>query len=1025
MFCCLGGEIDPVYTIHMLLEYLKTFRNINGWVLINFPETSLQVSIFEELFTGKSVPPQLLKPERSHTIEHLRDLDLRDLDVTPPLDPNKKHRKSLFFKVDMRNYPKYYEPYINKYIVMRQHDEDICRKTMVTCSQNFYVNNTTSYVVSYKYMSLEVIQILSNVIAKSGELYDGCTRCQHNVLVTQIGTPREKSKKTFDFLEDPAEAAPDESSGKQKKNAKKKPKKTEKVVVKYASKCTQLPEQEYQTKPVPPKIGEEDWCYVSISFPKQLQDMLASFWESVEETFEVSFKELCFIHRVHINAQVPYGNFFKAYIFHLIHRPDNKQVLLQAFQKEYNDFPIDIRDDIEFQAEMHYRIKELTKTLTDIADSKKAELEVERQNFTGDDWFGTQVCEFLNIYTTYFQIELDRFLSTFQFITDYYMCVITKEPWEHVFEKASLKLISTGKKGETLQIAAYVRRCLLLDIPQLETNLLTEFVLNQYQATLKIAAKAKDTADSVIQKFSSSALVGKKKATSTKASKKSDKTAKLKVTDSEVLQQGEAIVDEWTYAVNGVYARVLFNLNSLKEEHLKEVQNLLSYHVQTNRFIHDEIADCWTRETESINRAFETVGFNIQQQMPIREMLVLDEDMFFMHPQIIMFDDPLPLPEPPTEERQHQFVFTIKQLSYITDLFNRIAPEDFIPSIKFTHVLQDLITYDTEDESFGLIPKQWAKLSQTFASLLRYKIYGEVDCVYWRDFIVYNVNVPAPTERDILQISREFHKCDPNDTSAVLMHQFMSIKFWFDDLIIRGSSTPMVVKQIKTLLAKLYAVTEDSVNYNKLLLDFCKDEEPLLGAVKALELHTGCYVCYNFAEGQEYKHALLAEARRSTSNTPSDQMSITISKSQDSPDDTSEEIDEVNKEEENEEGEEEEEEEEEIEKEVEVQRMYECKLEEEEPIEQFEKIYSVPREVVIKVITAALPWYVVIETLDHKNLTRIIEKIYRDLKCPELNNKVFIHEVLHNIRFKAILKSTKKFLYQNPMSFGLHLKDFV
>lgn len=126
-------------------------------------------------------------------------------------------------------------------------------------------------------------------------------------------------------------------------------------------KFTQIPEkdeevlQEVQEIGESPKAGEPKWEFLHLRPPEDLQNVLASIWESTEETYVVDFSQVLFLKRLIMNECLPLVKYIKDHFKKYFKKKNNKQILLREFQKVYNIFDKDIRNDEEFKAEYHCR----------------------------------------------------------------------------------------------------------------------------------------------------------------------------------------------------------------------------------------------------------------------------------------------------------------------------------------------------------------------------------------------------------------------------------------------------------------------------------------------------------------------------------------------------------------------------------------------------------------------------------------------------------------------------------------------
>ena len=71
-FLTLGQPISNELSTRILIEYLKEIGDVEGWALINYPNTYEQMAMLEKALTGRDIPPDPVKLT-----------DVKDID--PPL----------------------------------------------------------------------------------------------------------------------------------------------------------------------------------------------------------------------------------------------------------------------------------------------------------------------------------------------------------------------------------------------------------------------------------------------------------------------------------------------------------------------------------------------------------------------------------------------------------------------------------------------------------------------------------------------------------------------------------------------------------------------------------------------------------------------------------------------------------------------------------------------------------------------------------------------------------------------------
>lgn len=72
-FLTLGEPISDELNTKILIEYLKGIGDVEGWALINYPNTYEQMAMLEKALTGREVPPD---PK----IINFADVNIEDID---------------------------------------------------------------------------------------------------------------------------------------------------------------------------------------------------------------------------------------------------------------------------------------------------------------------------------------------------------------------------------------------------------------------------------------------------------------------------------------------------------------------------------------------------------------------------------------------------------------------------------------------------------------------------------------------------------------------------------------------------------------------------------------------------------------------------------------------------------------------------------------------------------------------------------------------------------------------------------
>lgn len=247
---------------------------------------------------------------------------------------------------------------------------------------------------------------------------------------------------------------------------------------------------------------------------------------------------------------------------------------------------------------------------------------------------------------------------------------------------------------------------------------------------------------------------------------------------------------------------------------------------------------------------------------------------------------PVELPDAPyikPEERLLEGEFSIDQLYHFFNVFYDLAPTGSIPERVLTFVLQDFIFLDNEDILSTKVPAMWRKLDPIKVGYVLNDIFGDPEFVDWRDFLIYNMCIPFPTEQQVLKAWLTYNLFDDKQNETVIRKYFDYVKLWFEpndfgeeepvvkdsfssELISSeensGNSSHMGVekvrseqdlrmKALKELLFRMFQVEDGVCNYSGLLLAFCKDINPVVGLAKALSLSLRGLIGWDPCDGED------------------------------------------------------------------------------------------------------------------------------------------------------------------------------
>lgn len=430
----LGHPLTDYLLVSMFVEYLKSLKDISGWVLINFPLFYSQASLLEEKLTGNLITKI---PDCRSELNELIAAELRyNAYVRDELAPSRvSHILPNPFKTDNSND---FQTCLTAYIKIKKkenQDNDEFNNQENTddplemlyssqgCYYNLYYDNFDFNTI--KYLARLIIGDFSIPAKSSIELFGNNVQLIENEylfgtsdkpkIVKTEGTTKKKSSKPKKKETNKSKPEKEKSSKKtdSSKKEKSKKQKSQKTLSRtYDEKGVQIPEESEEelelVEEVIPRVGEPNYEYLKLMIPEAIESVLTEFWEVCENNYIEDMKQLFFIKRTTLNSVVPYIRNVKDLILLFLKRPDEKQNILLQFQKLYNEFDADFRRDDELKAELHHRISQLRQKLVNISETEMFESEKLRKQLIDENWIFKQIGQLSNIFVSIFQLELDR-----------------------------------------------------------------------------------------------------------------------------------------------------------------------------------------------------------------------------------------------------------------------------------------------------------------------------------------------------------------------------------------------------------------------------------------------------------------------------------------------------------------------------------------------------------------------------------------------------------------------------------------
>ena len=156
-----------------------------------------------------------------------------------------------------------------------------------------------------------------------------------------------------------------------------------------------------------------------VAVPLTLAEVLLEEWRALEATY-LDGLALAFANLSEQNkASALHYQGIRSTFKQILERPDNRAALVTQFQIKFNLIDVDAMKIKETQAELVLRSEELRDTLWGLCDKKAEEAEAERAKLSTDSFVLDQSTLVSQYFLGLVQVELDRFVSSVNFIKGY------------------------------------------------------------------------------------------------------------------------------------------------------------------------------------------------------------------------------------------------------------------------------------------------------------------------------------------------------------------------------------------------------------------------------------------------------------------------------------------------------------------------------------------------------------------------------------------------------------------------------
>ncbi|CAG4951564.1 unnamed protein product [Colias eurytheme] len=882
---CSGDFLTEYLLAAMIVEYVKDQDDINGIVIINYPNTYREAQILEETFSGKA-PPDEAELDDSDDIyleESIRKHRKEEKDPYKEIRVSKLVNDPHKIRMD-----KPFESYFTCYLRLKE-TEDILQEVVIwdLTEENsefidrFYAALGINYSMYYEVIEKEQLALICKYIIGD---YSLPLKSTDNLfgenVMSQLDFPSSEDKRTKSKIVK-SEIMNGKSKEKMRHGSKisKMSLASELAVVKAPDSKEELKDDKtisieniheasessisksnVSVEEINIAAGEEDWDYGEIPISELIGIALATCWEEVEKTYIHDMQQLFLAIRLQMNCVVPYTRFIKDKMEQIITLPSRKQDLVSSFQKQYNEFENDWRDVNLTKNEWHCRVKELQIKLYQICDERKVFAEKQRQALICENWTLEELTTMVNTYISCMQTELNRCILTFQAFHDFYFAMLKRlPPNDRLSSKDLIKIYresdetSGSKKGGEDKMFRQLKNAFQdLQLKNIEidysNNPFNMIIENNVKFALKVIKDTNDSYRSIISReYSEIAKIVPV------AKKKEENTSIESINEEEIFKQnGLKCIEEWTMAINGEMFRANLRILALQYKCFKDMKLFNDNIYRAFMDIQNNINNYYLNEIQSVDRLCKYLQMAVEAGKKIPESLILEHDKFIIDPNLLQFmpEEIIETDNGPTDTGGTQF--RVAQLSRLRSQLKIIAPTGIALQRAFIYILQDFIIFGKENCEGPMFPESWRSIDPEQVPKLTFLLFGETAYVDWRDFLIYCLNIKFPKAEELLTVRKKFRCKDLDSKELIDRGDFIKEKLWFEtELDPEDKSAQLRNNLVKHFLFELFETAENLMNYSAFLLAFSKSINPIEGFAMALSMSTGKKICFSLQECEE------------------------------------------------------------------------------------------------------------------------------------------------------------------------------
>jgi len=483
---------------------------------------------------------------------------------------------------------------------------------------------------------------------------------------------------------------------------------------------------------------------------QQMSELLMTQWMAVEQEVTTKSKSVfSAIRGIRQNAVAHYAKLKEAFAEYL-HRPDERALEAMRFQDGFNNIEEWMRSDIEVKQELHLRADELQEKLWDVSDGAREASDAERYALLGDGWLQDKCAECTFQLTKLLQMELMRYQGAC-------MVLETRD-----------KFVKTGE----LPVA--------MDLLQVGFELVDALVVPADGQPPRQTAPEDGGVAPVVPPLEQ--LVSSLRTTL-------DQCNQL-VTSEEDLEAKEECKDELTSEA----AVCRHRMRSIVARGEELIGGLCTRANNLGETMLQWLDERYNKEVSSTTGLVQLVREAVEAEEMLMHDLKLDGTDFVIDEGVRVVPYKSEIVETTAETQPLPDRFTSRQLASIHEHLVRCAPSGFIKTEDFTWLLRRVANE-------GCIPSEWLhededELVAGIRQVLERVDSGHTGNVNWREFLLAAALPQYPTDIELFDMRRNFDAADSDSDGRVTMHEYSTVKLWFD-------SSDLMAEDLKARLREL------------------------------------------------------------------------------------------------------------------------------------------------------------------------------------------------------------------------------